>query len=98
MVRTEVRTPYARDQVRTWHQLAKLHGIPETAIRNKEMGREKDLTEKVNQKVRADLVRTLVRTPYARGLCAYFAPSRGEDSIHCRCENEFALTKSLAEN
>jgi hypothetical protein len=45
-------------------EVAKAHGVSDTAIRKKAKaeGWERDLTERVNEKVRTDLVRTSVRT------------------------------------
>jgi hypothetical protein len=50
-------------------EIAKLHDVSDTAIRKKAKADDwqRDLTAKVAEKVRAELVRTEVRTPYARG-------------------------------
>ncbi len=50
-------------------EIARQYGVSDRAIRNraKNLGWERDLTDRVAAKVRSDLVRTEVRTPHARG-------------------------------
>lgn len=57
-----------RANVLSLREIGRQHGVTDTAIRKKakERGWERDLTNKVAEKVRADLVRSEVRTPNAR--------------------------------